>query len=309
MGIYETRDGFDFTSIVCPLYEKNAIFINPSKTWAEYEEYIKKHGIQQAKVAMQSLSGLPMCAGLKYLYILPPPELKSVDFAPLYEMPEVKYLNCGNHTGDNGQYLSEVDYSYINGLEVLLTDVNRKTKNFNKLDSLKGLGVWSYGGKNGDLEDLFSSTGLAQLQMISCKNSSLYGIERAEGLRCLYLHMNRRLEDISSLGKLGDTLTALRIEACPKISDFSVLHELKNLELLELTGSNSIESLDFIRSMPKLKTLILSMDVLDGNLRPCLDLSYIYVKNRRHYNLKDDDLPKDEYCYGNGDIEMWQRFD
>lgn len=309
MGIYETRDGFDYTSIVCPLNEKNAIFIHPSKTWAEYGEHIKKHGIQQAKIAMPSLSGLPLCAWLKYLYILPPSELKSVDFAPLYELPEVKYLNCGNHTGNSGQHLSEVDYSYVNGLEVLLTDVNRKTKNFNRLDSLKGLGVWSFGGKNGDLEDLFSSKELTQLQMISCKNNSLYGIERADGLRCLYLHINRRLEDISSLGKLGDTLTALRIEACPKINDFSVLHELKNLELLELTGSNAIESLDFIRSMQKLKTLILSVDVLDGDLRDCLDLSYVYVKNRRHYNLKDDDLPKGERCYGNGDIQMWQRFE
>lgn len=233
MGIYETRDGFDYTSIVCPLNEKNAIFINSSKTWAEYGEHIKLHGIEQAKVTMPSLGGLPMCAGLKYLYILPPPELRSVDFSPLYELPEVRYLNCVNRTGDNGQYLSEVDYLYVNGLEVLLTDVNRKIRNFNRLDSLNGLGVWSFGGKNGDLEDLFTSTELTQLQMISCKNRSLYGIERAEGLRCLYLHINRRLEDISSLGRLGDTLTALRIEACPRISDFSVLRELKNLELLD----------------------------------------------------------------------------
>lgn len=306
MGINITGSGFDYTSIVYPFFEKNALFIHQGKTWLEYIEHIQKHEIEQAKVTMPNLSGLPSCSSLKYIYILPPTE---IDFTPLYKLPEVKYLNCGNISLDNGRRLSKVDYSYVNGLEVLLTDVNRYTKNFNTIDTLTGLGVWSYNGKHGDLEDLFSSTVLNQLSMISCKNSSLYGIGRAEKLRCLYLHRNRRLESISALSEVSSTLSALRIEACPNVKDFSVLYELKNLELLELSGSNSIDSLDFIRNMPKLKTLILTMNILDGDLSPCANLSYVYAKNRRHYNFKDDELPKGKYFYGNEDIEEWRRFE
>ena len=310
MDTAKTDSGFEYTSIVYPFYEKNALFIHPDKAWSEYSDYIAENKIEQAKVFMPTLSGLASCRSLKYLYILPTPDApREIDFKPLYSLPEVKFLNCGNAAGDDYQYLSEVDYSYVNGLEVLLTDVNRCTKNYNTIASLKSLGVWSYKGRNGDLEDLFSSTVLDSLSMISCRNRSLYGISRAENLRCLYIHRNRCLEDISALQEVKSTLTALRLESCPKVTDFSVLSELHSLELLELSGSNTIESLDFIRNMPKLKTLILTMNVVDGDLRPCAQLSYVFAKDRRHYNLKDDELPKGKRFFGNEDIESWRRFE
>ena len=106
------------------------------------------------------------------------------------------------------------------------------------------------------------------------------------------------------------TLKALRIENCPKIEDFSVLGELENLELLELTGSNVLPNLDFIKTMKNLKTFICNMNVLDGDLTPCLNLSYVYVEPiRRHYNLKDADLPKGEYVRGYENIEEWRRLE
>lgn len=307
----KTDSGFEYTSIVYPFYDKKALCIQPGKTWAEYSDYIAENKIEQAGVFMPTLSGLSDCRSLKYLYILPPQDApREIDFKPLYSLPEVKFLNCGNATGENYRYLSEVDYSYVNGLEFLLTDVNRLTKNYNRIDSLKGLGVWSYKGKNGDLEDLFSSRVLDSLSMISCGNRSLYGLGRAEKLRCLYIHRNRCLEDISALKEVKSTLTALRIESCPKIRDFSALSELHSLELLELSGSNTIESLDFIRTMPKLKTLILTMNVSDGDLSMCKDLQYVYVeKICRHYNMKSSDLPRGVCIRGNESIEEWRRFE
>lgn len=52
------------------------------------------------------------------------------------------------------------------------------------------------------------------------------------------------------------------------------------------------------------------MNVIDGDLTPCLDLSYVYSeKDRRHFNLKDKDLPKMNYVRGNEDIEEWRRLE
>ena len=52
------------------------------------------------------------------------------------------------------------------------------------------------------------------------------------------------------------------------------------------------------------------MDVLNGDLTPCLNLSYVYSeKDRRHFNLKDKDLPKTNYARGNEDIEEWRRLE
>lgn len=112
------------------------------------------------------------------------------------------------------------------------------------------------------------------------------------------------------VSKCKKTLRALRIENCPKIEDFSVLAELENLELLELTGKNTLPNLQFLKQMKNLKTFVFDMNVLDGDLTPCLDLSYVYSrKNRKHYNVKDKDMPRGEYVRGNEDIEMWRRME
>ena len=62
--------------------------------------------------------------------------------------------------------------------------------------------------------------------------------------------------------------------------------------------------------MKNLKTFIFDMNVLDGDLTPCLGLSYVYSeKNRKHYNVKDKDMPRGKYVRGNEDIELWRRFE
>ncbi len=110
--------------------------------------------------------------------------------------------------------------------------------------------------------------------------------------------------------KVRGTLKMLRIENCAKINDFSVLGELENLELLQLSGSNTLPNLDFLKTMRSLKTFIFNMNVLDGDLSPCLTLSYVHSgKDRKHYNLKDAVLPKDQYVRGNETIEPWRRLE
>ena len=62
--------------------------------------------------------------------------------------------------------------------------------------------------------------------------------------------------------------------------------------------------------MKNLKTLIFNMNVLCGDLSPCLDLCYVYSeKNRKHYNLQDEDLPKKKYIRGNEGIDEWRRLE
>lgn len=311
--VLQQSTGFSFTSIVNPHCNKDAIHILPNKTWSEYIDFINSNSIDKAKVTMPTLDGIQRCESLKYLHILPPQNApKLYNFSPLYDMAEIKYLNCSNRTGDNWRYTSEIDYSQIKGLEALRFDANRKSKHYNNIPSLKSLCVSSFSGANGDLTDLFCSTELDTLFMLQCKNRSLDGIALSQNMKCVYLYNNRSLENICALHGVRDSLTALRIENCPNLKDFSVLHELKNLELLSLCGSNTLESLSFVRAMPRLKTLILEMNVLDGDLSACKELSYVYVDRiHRHYNVKENELPKDrsKYFHGNETIEIWRRLE
>ena len=220
-------------------------------------------------------------------------------------MPKIKSLLIND--SDLGTLKSRIDYSKIKGLESV--SVSEKMHlNFEKIETLKTLKIGSWNKQ--DLRELFCSNQLDTLYMAQCGIHSLEGIEQSKKMQCLYLHYNRSLQDISALKNVKGTLKALRIENCPKIEDFSVLEELENLELLELSGKNTLPDLQFLKQMKNLKTFIFNVNVVDGDLTPCLDLSYVYSeKNRKHYNLKDKDLPKGKYVRGNESIDAWRRLE
>jgi hypothetical protein len=89
-----------------------------------------------------------------------------------------------------------------------------------------------------------------------------------------------------------------------------VLGELESLELLELSGNNELPNLNFLKTMKNLKTFVFNVNIKDGDLSQCLKLSYAFSeKNRKHYNLKDSDLPKGQYIRGNETIEEWRRLE
>ena len=306
------KDGFEFVSLNYPHNVKEAIkIVTGTRPIHEYIDYINKNNINSAEIIMPNIEFLKFCPSLKHLKIWPSYDsTENYDFSPLYDHPEILSLNCGNIYGNRDQYISEIDYSRITGLVDLSLGVNKGTRKFNSINTLKSLGVGNYKSKNNDIQDLFSSEQLDTLVLNGCRIESLNGIEKSKRLQCLYLYYNRSLKDISSLRKVKKTIKALRIENCPKIADFSVLAELENLELLELTGKNVLPDLKFINSMKNLKTFVFDMNVEDGDLTPCLNLSYVYCdKNRKHYNLKDKDLPKGNYVRGNEDIEQWRRLE
>jgi hypothetical protein len=320
---YTEIDGFIFTMVTSPANIHDGIVIrNPENAVAEYPrsgfskktleehiDYINRNRLEKARIYADDISFLSRCSGLKYLDIIPSNNAKQpYDFTPLYNLSEVLSLNCRNQYGDRDQFTSDIDYSKINGLIDLNITVNKSTLNFNRIETLKSLYISNFKSDNHDLTDLFCSEQLDTLTMVQSNVRSLKGINFSKKMQCLYLHYNRSLLDISDLVSIKDTLKLLRIENCSKISDFSSLRKLENLELLELTGSNTLQSLDFIRDMKNLKTFVFNMDVFDGDLSACLNLSYVYSgKDRKHFNIKDKDLPKGLYVRGNENIDKWRR--
>jgi hypothetical protein len=62
--------------------------------------------------------------------------------------------------------------------------------------------------------------------------------------------------------------------------------------------------------MKNLKTFFFDYNVLDGDLSYCLNVPNVCCDRvRKHYNLKDTDLPKGEFFAGNENIEEWRRIE
>ena len=317
---YRFYDGYVFTSIRHPANVFDAILIrNPSfahsfgdkgaessHTLNEHINYINKYRIDKAIVIADDISFLDQCPTLKHINIIPSTTAgDKFDFSPLYILPEIQSLRCSTKYGKFGENSSKMDYSQVCGLEDLCVSTQNDV-NYQRISTLKKLGVSNYNGS--DLRNLFCSKELDTLEISSCRIRTLDGIETAPKMQCLYLSHNRQLQDISRLDEVKKTLKALRIQQCSKICDFSVLAELKNLEYLFLEGSNKIPSLDFVRTLSNLKTLIINMEVEDGDISPCLNLSYAHCgRIRKHYNLKANDLPKGIYYRGNENIDLWRR--
>ena len=317
---YRFYDGYIFKAIRHPANIFDAILIrNPSSarsfgdsitgslhSLSEHINYINKYTLNKALVIADDISFLSQCPTIKHLNIVPSVTFgDNFDFSPLYRLSEIRSLRCSTKYGKFGENSSSVDYAQIHGLEDLCVSTENDL-NFQHISTLKKLSVSQYKGEN--LIGLCCSKVLDTLELNACSVRTLDGIETLPKIQCLYLAYNSQLQDISSLGKARETLKALRIQKCSRICDFSVLSQLENLEYLFLAGGNHIPSLDFVDSLPNLKTLIIDMEVEDGNLLPCLRLSYAHCsRTRRHYNVKAKDLPKGVYYRGNDNIDLWRR--
>ena len=311
----QEKDGFKFTRIVYPYNQPIAIQIEQGEHSIEdYIEYINKNKIEQARVIMPCVEFLNCCPSLKYLRIEQLYVDKPLDFSPLYKMKVIKHLSCNNEVSivNNKEIkkFNTIDYSKIKGLESLQVSQLPNHKNYTNISTLKSLSISAYLNNDKNLKGMFSSKILDTLEMILCKEESLDGIETSEKLQCLYIYYNRSLNDISALRNVKKTLKALKIEHCSKVNDFSVLEELENLEYLQIIGNNVLPDIQFIKKLKKLKTFMFDVNILDGDLTPCLSLNYVAcLKYKKHYNVKRSLLPNDKnkIVRGNENIEEWRR--
>lgn len=314
-------DGFIFASLVEPTNIHDAIVVHipwdavawspryplSSRSVQEYVEFINLHEIRKAIVIAENIDFLMQCPTLELLWIIPADSAPDhFDFSPLYQMPCVKWLRCETAYGLREEKHGEVDYSQIHGLRCICVSEPKHELHFNEIQGLQSLRLTNFRGH--DLSEAFCSTEIDWLTLQECKIESLEGLSKTKGLKAISLSYMRNLRDISALSTAGDSLFQLCIDHCPRISDFSVLSSLPKLEFLELSGNNSLPSLAFLRSMPDLKVLNFSMDVVDGDLDLCKNIPYATCKNRKHFNQKDAALPK-QLCttLDTRGVPLWRR--
>ena len=285
---YILRNGFVFTELT----KKDvfdALVVNSStgtRTANECIELINQYKLESAVFITNDISLLKQCPTVEHFTLYPADGNNIVKYYSLPMLQGIINFSLDSH-----------------GINELYTGGNSPLY-FQKLKTLKHLNMRGTDEKSDDkkasiktIED-FDLPELTKLSMIQCGITSLEGIENCPKLQWLDLSYMRNLTDISSLAALAPTLRMLAFENCPKITDFSVISKLKELEYLELKGKNELPDIGFIKELPKLKFLILTMNVLDGDVSCLQELQYVDAVCKRHYNLKSKDLPKDRTDLG-----------
>lgn len=270
---------------------ESPVLARSRKNLEEHIQYIQENQVAKVLIIAEDISFLRQCPSIKSVKIIPPYSASKFDYSPLYDMPNLQELNCQTIYGPKDSLKAEVDYSHFSSLRDVYA---RGVKGHLNLESVKGLQHLYLGQGQPASKTLtgFDFSALTELNLCQSSIRSLDGIEKASCLRKLNLSYCRALENVTALTSIGETLTSLEIESCGKIKDFSCLNNLPNLENLVLFGANTLPDLSFLINMPNLKSFRFTMNVLDGDVALCRNIPYVYCKNRKHYNLKDDELPK-----------------
>lgn len=275
------------THAVC----ESPVLIRSTKTLQEHISLIGEKCISSAIIVAESIDFLRKCPSLECIHIIPALSVDKLDYSPIYDMPRICWLRCEIPHGDNGK--SPLICGKINELECLSVDGWSANLDVSSASRLKTLYLGFGNPREKDLSIFQTRCGLQNLVVENSHITSLSGIENAYLLKRLELHYNKKLEDVSQLLAVKDTLLWLDINNCNKITDLSVLSELRNLELLRLTGTNGVPSLEFLKNMPKLKCLVVMVDVFDGDMSWCTNIPYVAIKNRKHFSHKDAVFSKD----------------
>ncbi len=262
------------------------------KTLDEHIAYLRDNNIKKAIVVAEDIQFLTQCPHLEYLWVLPGMDSVNFDYSPVYSLPDLKWLICETTAGLNDKHVATVDYSHFKKLKRLAVRGADGHQNVALAGDVVTL-YFDFGfPKANDLQNCIPGNELLNFSICQAPITSLHGIGSAGKLRYLALSYNRRLTDISPLAEVRETLKCLDIDTCGKIRDFSVLETLKNLEFLSLKGSNTLPNLSFLKHMPNLRYLHLTMNVEDGDLSLCQSIPCVRIKNRKHYSHKDQDFPK-----------------
>lgn len=180
----------------------------------------------------------------------------------------------------------------VNGIEFLQLDsISISDTKYFPFDKLNN-GIKELYLRNVKIEfkDLFHIKSLIKLEIIQIKNDSLTGLD-FNNLEYLSVAYCSKLSNYSFL-KDCKKIKYMELEKCKHIPT-NLLRELVKIEKLILIDCGEIDSLDFIDGLQNLKFFsFYGTTVLSGDLTPCLKLDYVSTNNKKSYNIKDKDLPK-----------------
>ncbi len=307
---YIFREGFVFTSLDEPANVFDAIVIRypasadcicprvgfSTRSLNDHIAAIKAYGIKKAVIIAENIDFILDCPMLEGLHIIPANTAPDqFDYSPLYQLYNISSLQCHTVYGVKEEMSTCVDYSRIHSPLIWLGILGKGHLNYQKIPTLERLSISDKQLLN--LDD-FVLPRLIKLSMLQCGLRSLKGIENCPNLQWLDMSYLRNLIDISAISSLAPALRSLAFENCPRVTDFSVISKLNALEYLEMKGKNELPNLDFIKVLPKLKFVALSMTVVDGNVDCLRNIQYADAVCKRHYTLKNKDLPKDRTNLG-----------
>lgn len=156
--------------------------------------------------------------------------------------------------------------------------------------------------KEVDFSAISQLTKLKDLQVKTASVKTLNGIQTLSSLENVLLGNCRLLKSIDDISGLQN-LSSLEISTGTQIEDYAVIGSLSNLKRLKFEDCKGIASIKFIEHLQNLERLSLlgNTTVLDGDMIPALNVSEVFHKHKKHYNVRVENKKNDELIKSNLD--------
>lgn len=165
------------------------------------------------------------------------------------------------------------------------------------------------------LHQIIDLKNLESLSFTQCNIRNFDGIEKLKKLRFISPAYCRSLERIEGISKTN--IETIWLDCCPRLKDLNEISQIKRLknlvienmkdrdfrflekmqcrevlEFLMLFNCGSISTVKILDDYPNLQEYNGAFtNIIDGDLTPLLRLEGAVISNRRHYNIKEEDLP------------------
>lgn len=258
---------------------------------------LELHSFRNVSIELDALKCLRFFPNIENL-ILRPGEICEADLSYLSGLPIASlkldyYSDCID--------LYTIDLSQFPNLQFLFSRTQYNFSNVALCRTLCTLVVQEW--YSNDLTYLGKSN-LQALHISSGKLKSFEGVQMMPQLISISVSYQKSLSDVHHL-KWRHNLESLSIEKCNRINILQI-PALPNLHYLELSGSQVVDNLSFLRNYPELNYLLLDINVSNGDLQLLLELKHCAImSNRRHYSLRNADLPKSPYLFHSDKIPHW----
>lgn len=268
-------------------------FLAATGPWsAEAMRFVKEHAIRELHLSvyagwtdtnMEFLRELPQ---LEALHIAAG---KSVDLAPLYDLPQLKLLALA------GEIKGAFDFTRLSQLAELRLEKwdARKFESAFDCTNLAVLALSNYPGP--DLSALAGLTGLEELRLSLGRVASLRGLSALAQLRRLVLQELNYLETLAGIEGLGE-LEELWIYRAKKLRLLDGAEGLGSLKVITLTAVPALASLHPLERCTALEKVVLlqNTNVADGDvacLKSLPNIRRVRFTERAHYDARLNEFP------------------
>lgn len=187
------------------------------------------------------------CEDYSFLSNLKTIQLLSIIDAPSSGLEAVEEMESLVDLSLSTYFKSKIDFTKLPKLRYCGLSWHKGTQSILNVTSLTHLGIEELKAK-----DLTKLSELVNLERLGIGNSS---IEKLTGV-----------ESLTKLKKLD-------LSNCKKLTDFTPLKQLKNLEWLSIDGTKEVGNIEFVRNMTSLKILDVSDTNNIASIEPLKDLT------------------------------------